>query len=773
MKNALKYIISMMLVLSLLFCVAVPTLAAGKNEEEYLSDLRIIYADNYSEATEILNSSGLEGYKLLNANLNENTGKIGVWLAYLTTKDIEDAITDIALMQMKGGYQEGNYREMIKESYNEYLEFANNYLSAIEYFEAAYNAGDYLAEITYRQLNFYNVVTEGIDDKPDFEGELLGDIFLDGIEAGELATMFMEGNSYALSNIRSLLAMGVSYNEDGLTYLEKVAVEAERMNADPDVYKGNSYDSIAMLISGEIITFRDMFKELLAYEDELNYGDEEFTDLELKYLEHKSMAEMMRKVNYLGDKTLYDFCLSYVYDDDNYTALYPLVSALNDGQIAMTKVMHFYDVVRYSVQLEKSEDIDAEIDSLEAKYGTNPFNVYAGVDRTIYRDTFALTSAAYRADAYTESGLYAALFDSKADFRGKMALYIMGGIIDATGVGLHLYGYFSPKKIVNTFYEYRDVSSDYYAAHNVLQNDEIYGGINLSEVMDDLFKTSVKDTKVLNESASWTFTQKYDYLYEKVVNVDEGVAETLDKIDDQLTQYLESDQTYVAQGRYADIALQRGKDFMMMGYMLYAIGGIMILSSAVQMGLDAYNYYHPDYTDIPTAMVDLIDTKDGDRYIKYDVVYEAEVQKDGTYIAADLNAFQASRWNALYYTKSYEAGKPLLADEFVISNNNHTPANNYMPVHRFGETVCYNLNKYNFNETHSIYLSVKQSENQKAAVADVPEVVGAVFSTGFIFLASGIGIAAGVGGTIATQAILKKRKSDTPTSDSREEKVAD
>ena len=72
--------------------------------------------------------------------------------------------------------------------------------------------------------------------------------------------------------------------------------------------------------------------------------------------------------------------------------------------------------------------------------------------------------------------------------------------------------------------------------------------------------------------------------------------------------------------------------------------------------------------------------------------------------------------------------------------------------------VSYNLNKYNFNDDYSIYLSVKQSENQKAAVEDVPEIVGSVFGTGFYFLAGGVGIILGVGGTIGTQEIIKRRK---------------
>ena len=76
--------------------------------------------------------------------------------------------------------------------------------------------------------------------------------------------------------------------------------------------------------------------------------------------------------------------------------------------------------------------------------------------------------------------------------------------------------------------------------------------------------------------------------------------------------------------------------------------------------------------------------------------------------------------------------------------------------------IFFNLNKYNYNETQSIYLSVKQSENQKSAVANVPEVIGSMFGKGFWILAGGIGIIAGIGGTVATQGAFKKnkRKSD-------------
>ena len=97
MKKTFKRLLSTVLVLALFVCGVIPVTAV--EDEEYLSDLKIIYADDYSEAEEILEDSEFEDYKLLDANLNENTGKSGVWLAYKTTTDIEEAITDIAMMQ--------------------------------------------------------------------------------------------------------------------------------------------------------------------------------------------------------------------------------------------------------------------------------------------------------------------------------------------------------------------------------------------------------------------------------------------------------------------------------------------------------------------------------------------------------------------------------------------------------------------------------------------------------------------------------------------------
>ena len=770
MNNVTKRILSMLLMLSMLVCAAVPAFAAGK-DEEYLADLRLIYAEDYKEAAEILADSEFKEYKLLNENLNHGTGEIGVWLAYKTTTDIEDAITDIAVMQMDGGYNEGSYRDMIQKSEAEYLAMGEIYMQAVEYFAQAYDAEDFLAVSAYRQLNFY----AGLDD---YEEDLLGELMVDGVlSSADLATMFFQGNSYVLKNVRSLLAMGVSYNEDGKHYLEKVGESAAAMNADPNVFANEGYEELAAVLVPTLTVFRDMFDELSAYEADMDFTDDEMTELELKYVEYKAFAEMLRAVEYLEGETLYAFVMRYRADESDYSALYPLVDALNEGQVALVKVSHYYDVVRYSMSDYPEEMMNEEISKLEEEYSENPFDIYAGVDRSIYDGVFALTSAAYRADAYTDGvSLAQAMFGN-----GAWMMTTVQFLAAPLGAGLSAYAIKRTMQHMddskNALLQAQEAADDASfmlgRAMKTAENNvgaELFQGYTIPG--QDPAATTLDD--IISNILSNADPEKYDQAMLQGMDFGLKFRELSSeaymgniKLSDSENRVLE----------YARIKIEKARNHVaenppqpeLMGGVstvsklftgaLYVLGGAALIYSVVSITMQIYDYYHPAYDAIPMAMVDLIDTEDGDRYIKYDVVCEAVAKPDGSYAAADLNAFEAQRWNALYYTKSYEAGKPLLADEFIISTVSNVPAKNHMPVHRFGEVVCYNLNKYNFNDDQSIYLSIKQSENQKSAVADVPGVVGSLFSTGYYFLAAGIGLMVGVGGTIGAQAVVKKKKS--------------
>ena len=769
MRNVFKGILSIILIISMILCATVPAVAAV--EEEYISELRLVYADDYNEALEILEDSEFSDYELLDENLNEGTGSSGVWLAYKTTTDIEDAITDMAVIQENGGYREGNYQEMIKASYEEYVDMGETYLKAINYFMDAYDNDFYLAEAAFRQLNFYNVVSEGIPESeiPDFEGEKLGDIFYDGIDEGELATMFMQGNIYALENIRSLIAMGVAYNADGKNYLEKVGESAAKMNANSKVFANENYKSVAEIISFSILSMQENFKELAEVEDELNYHDNDFTEKELEFLETKSIAERMKKVNYLDGKTLYDYFFTYKNNTKDYSSIYPLVDALNEGQKAMVMVNHFYDVVRYSISEIPEDTMEKQIVELEEKYSENPVNVYLGADRSIYYGTYALTADAYRADSYSAMGFSEYLNKNYPNL--VTSLQVAG----ATFFSVNLFA------LVSTWSDSMAKESAlevFNAANDTLDNVANVGAEKLGAMQfsDDVLTGYVIDGTV---DLSLTYQGVVDHMYSVYVNANTDLSgmTLIQKMEGLLNQYsslTQADQqifTQITQDLANTQAVTANKAIQTitntnarlaaankLAIGLYIVGGIMLIYSAISLAITAYNYYHPDYSDVPVALVDLIDTVDGDRYIKYDAVLEVELNDDDGYTPADLNAYEGQHWIALYYTKSYEAGKPLLADGFYLSDSTNRPKANYAPVHRFGETVCYNLNRFNFDDDVSVYLSVKQSKNDKAAVKDIPQVVGSMFGTGFMILAGGIGLVLGVGCTLGTQFIIKKKK---------------
>ena len=759
MKKIFKSLISAVLVLSMILGVSVVAFADSSIQEEYLSDIRLIYAETYEEAQLALTDSKLEGYKILNSNLNKNSGKTGVWLVYKTTADVNDAITDISIMQMGGGYNTANYQAMIAKSRADYEAMGEIYLDAIDYFAEAYEADNFLAKAAYRQLNFY----AGLDK---YKEDRLGDLFVDGVlKKSDLATLFFEGNAKVLDNVRSLLAMGVSYNEDGKHYLEKVGESAAKMDADPSVFKNKDYKDLAEIIATSIPILKNMFEELVAYESELNYEDDVFTELEIKYAEHKSIADRMRNVSYLGGKTLYDFCLEYNSSISDHSNLYPLVDALNDGQKAITTACHYYDVVRYSMSDSPEELIDSKITELEEKYTESSIDVYLGVDRTLFTGSFALTTDAYRADAYTgSSSLIDALFGS-----GALASTILQMSAGALGVGLSVWAIVRSVKgtgsVEKAAYAAARCSDETVrlgreAAEALMENDVNYLN-NLNKVRAYLFKMRPEGSlpAELADDAwnSMNFADKLETLMGQTEHIARS-STNLETLRDIGNQYYE-EYSKAYDNVIKDACKVAARNARIVTGLIYFAGMASITYSAISLYNKIYDHYHPKYDEIPTAMVDLVKTADGDRYIKYDVVLDTKL-KDGNYHAADLNAFAGERWNAIYYTKNSEAGKPLLAD-FEVSNSDNRANEGYLAVSRFGEVICYDLNKYNFSsDSAMIFLSVRQSENLKSDYADVPDVVGAIFGSGFWALAGCVGVIVGVGGTIGVQKIYNKKKEE-------------
>ena len=755
---------------------------SAKEEELYLADLRIVYAEDYEEAQKVLQNTEFKNYKLLNYNLNATASKVdlgfvtfgdgnGVFLAYKTTTNVDEAITDVAIMQMNGGYREGNYLEMVAKNREEYEKVGATYMTAINYMIEAYYAGDFLAESAYRQLELY------YDDDHKMT---LGAYFETQPGADALATMFLEGNRHAIKNIRSLIGMGVSYNEDGMTYLQKVSEAAIEMDNDSAVFDDEGYEDLAETIANSIVTFREMLRELSGVEDQLNFVDEEFTDLELQYAEHQALAEMLRKTPYRTDTTLYDFCYNYYEDESDYSSLYPLVHALNEGQKAITTAGNYYDAVRYSMTEFPESFMDEEISKMETQYADDPFSIYAGVDRSVFKNTFALTTDAYRADVSSDKGFLESVYGLDQWKRWGLEIAASG-----VGAGIFAWAIVRTKNWISTnaaakvYQAARYAQSQVYLkAHQYFRLTEVNFGVDGSTMLmkpEDALESIV--AKFVNTTSTpynpatvpageSPFLFKLNYANDPKFTADmpdyyKGVLEKLNADSQKVIEKAIPQGSGYEYGKpLPEKVVATGLGSKLFTVALYAVGAALMAYSAYSYGSQIHSYYNPTYKDIPTAMIDLVKTEDGDKYIKYDAAMMATMNDKKGYDAADLNAFEGQRWNALYFTKSYEAGKPLLANAAslkVVTNSNVAPEN-HLAVHRFGESVCYDLNKYNFEYDDSIYLSIAQSDKQKTAITGVPDVVGSILGSGLYFLAAGAGIAFGIGGTIGTQKIMKKKK---------------
>ena len=114
MKKSTK-IISFFLAI-LMLVMALPMTAFAAKQETYLKEIRISTASKADAAKKYLSDNG---YTVVDVDLNQKTGKDCVYIGYKTTTDPDEAITDIALMQMDGGYSITEYQALLENKMKE------------------------------------------------------------------------------------------------------------------------------------------------------------------------------------------------------------------------------------------------------------------------------------------------------------------------------------------------------------------------------------------------------------------------------------------------------------------------------------------------------------------------------------------------------------------------------------------------------------------------------------------------------------------------------
>ena len=652
----MKRIISLLLLTAILFVTLTVNVGAAR-QEEYISEVALIYEDSVKDAQKAI--EGTE-WKLYEQDLNANADALfddGVYLIYKTTTNVEEAITDLRVMDMYGGYNSSNYAKELEASRAEYMSDINHLRVAAAEFKTLYEAGDAMALLAYRQMNYYkDTKTEG-GTETDL---LMGDFFLKMPGDNQVIQVMFEGNNMIVSNFVSLLAVGIS--GENVTSLSARVAE---LYAVRDTLSDLEYYDSAVTLSNQLSTLR---AKLIRYYDlvgEYDPEDEDMSEEEFLFMSEYAATAIMMEGIMLGDTSLAELVRrgSYRIQD-----LYPLVAALTEGQMALIAMGQLETVLTYNSPSKPISELNSLLDEMEQEFLMEdgvftPYDVYLDVDRSIFRGTFAMTTAADRQQALTgETWTWS---DAADRSRGATIGYIVASSLDVLVAG---------------------VSAGLQIAYYVMRNSARALGRGWAKVA-------------------------------------------------------------AFQNTWGPVAMG--------GYIVAAAAAAIILGT---YGITTwYNYYNPDYTEIPNVMIDVRETDLGDKYVKYTA---AKVFEDGKISEknADFNAYEGREWNALYYTKDANAGN-CLTPHFVFSDSNSTVARRHQGVSMFGETSAFNLNSHVYDsDAKGAYLTVRYSTAKKAA-ADLPTVVGSMFSGGALYLVTALGGAiVGMGGTVLWQKVTKTKK---------------
>ena len=741
---------------------------------EYISEVRIGVGKTMEEA-----EKSLEGYTILkngdnNADLNEKAGggmgsqgERVVLLGYKTTTDKSEAVTDLALMNMKGGYSVSDYEALMEKQMKEQIiPFVKNFQAAIDEYRENYNSD--IEANKQRAKYIHDILDKFIDDDT---GKGLGELLLNEtkFEMGDAAynklsdaekknhadilTILAQSNGKATLMMENLLTRAADTEED--TWLDRFAGTTYQDIIDSsDMLPTEAKDEIAKLYDDDtkkIIGLWDEFSEDLNGYDEAVKIVEAFDESKYKaafdemakmdentsaedadrimneYAEQQvKMNDAMYKSRLIavhdkleeteyGDGTMLDF-FSRDADEVEDTEIYPLVASLSDGQRSGLDFVSLQELIVIALTTDEGY-ADASLDNLEKT------SIYAGVDRGIYeKGGVALTSEAER--------------------KKKAAMQVED---DNT--------FFSPWTIAGmavtavSFAAFTGSAVSW--ARNASKLKAVNAEINLDLIeLEMAYRSNMRSRKI-----AW------------------GVNDVYANNPELKTQFeLYSSKTSLAKS------------------LSIGFGVAMIVLAGVTTYLtyrDMQAYYKVDFTPIPKYMVDAKDitaynAKGEMEVIKNQSAYYKAVECNRTSgdekyknigKFADMNGDVGKQWLALYAVKN-EAMAPILADSLLaVVGNTDLPAGYTTGIHMFGSDSAFNLNdsKYVWNANASkvfVYFNVDDnpvSTSTGASVGtntDSASVTGSVFTMGNLVLSAGIGLVLGAGIVALVFIAMKPKKKE-------------
>lgn len=746
MKKTVKAIIAIILAIT---CMLQPctAFAATFTGNTYVKEMIISYGKTEEEAKSWLKD---KGYKVIDNNLNEGADdtfstKRAVYLGYKTTSKVSEAITDMKVMNMKGGYSIEDYQLLLKEQKSTIQTFINNFMVAVNEFRTNYKNGQQRAISAFEMLNLmYDNDTE----------EYLGDLFLNRFreeytdeeynalskdeksKVGDLTTILMQANGTAVIAMEQIIALAT---DDGdTTWIERYQnaktydemVDDLMDNDDLTISQATKelaakYDSDAKAIAAKFASYKEYLKDYTDCDVKLSNSQEEIEAYQKAHEDFDLANWMTIGTQYESLKllendgvTLDELITGSDYDIENEDCylLYPLVASLTDGQRACLDFTSMRQIV--SMGLNTDEATKGVLDSVDL--GSNKkcyVSIYDGVDRSIFTERVALTGDAYKLQNSSDK-------NAMDNWQGYISsatkiLYVVLGM--SVAITVATWGY------------------------------------------DALLKYNYKTQANMRSLAEGSNLKVYETAMDAVDDLDSSFDDASEAVQKKVDDIVKNQKTLKTDEITGTVSQARtiSKIFDVIGVAATCVTLALLAVSIWSTYNDLKAYYNAEFTPIPMHMVNQgVNDKDEKVFTYYTAVKcnreEAQFVTDRTKILedyGDLNGDVGKQWVALYTTKDSAAGNPITTDFAVQYANANVPGDS-TALSAFCESTAQNLTDkklgYTYNDgKNGVYLFFSTDD---AAYA------GSAVSNGIYALVGACSVAVFATLTYFVTNITKKKK---------------
>ena len=800
MKKIIRTVLALLLV-AVMGMEGPSQILAQAAETEYISDIRVAMGGNAVKSLEDDGYIVLAGDDGKPVDVNQGAGggwaskgEKAVYIGYRTTTVRKDAISDIALMNMKGPYSVEDYDALMEGYLNsQIIPFVENFQAAIAEYRENYDSSYPANKARARYI--HDVLNKLTDD--DCGGAGLGDLLLNQTkyEMGDAAydrlsdaekkqhadivTIIAQANGVATLAIENLLTRAADTAETtwiqrltkttyqdllvktGFT-LSKAQKEVDKLYYDDamkildmwDTFKTqlDNYEETKALLEEELAKDFSEQETLIK-----NFSFETATDEEIEAYSEALVAvkhhtevisnatadvvckEYLETIEY-EDGTLLDFfTLPSETVEEDITVIYPVVASLSDGQRAGIEFLTLEDLIMLGGTSEEGYK-SAAFDELEQE------SIYENVDRAVYEPGgVGLTSDAYRSDPK-----YMAVKQDSPYLSGLT--YTMIGLVGASAVALGL----SIRTMINSNRAIKALNEAVVTARATFKKAMAnYRGL-LRQINSEVGYNGVERT-----------LEHYSFAMGK--NMDAIAA-----ADAELYTATVNQSKYVSR-------LQAKSAFTKKLSTGIGVAMVLLVAFTTYMSYrDMVNHYKVEFTPIPRFMVDEKDITGynarGEKIVikNQSAYYKAALCNRSSSAefydilgnVADLNGDVGKQWLAIYYAKN-EAEQPILADSLkVVTGNSQVPADYSTGIHMFGTAAAENLNNslYVWNsDARSIYVYFRLAEGGA-------NLSGSGFSSGTLAIAGGAGLGLGalVSGLAVNAAGKKKKKAEEAAGETEE-----